>query len=81
LWTGGNLSSPSEVDDDPVRDVTELLRSLFARLYGRRSATNRARRAVEVALGNGGHFGDRESEHVAEDEGGPDEGVASAARR
>jgi predicted site-specific integrase-resolvase len=41
----------SEVDDDLVRDVTELLRSLCARLNGRRSATNRARRAVEVALG------------------------------
>jgi predicted site-specific integrase-resolvase len=39
----------SEVDDDLVRDVTEILTSLCARLYGRRAAANRARRAVEVA--------------------------------
>jgi predicted site-specific integrase-resolvase len=38
---------PSEVDDDLVRDVTEILTSLCARLYGRRAAANRARRAVE----------------------------------
>jgi len=42
---------PSEVDDDLVRDATELLTSLCARLYGRRSAANRATRAVEVACG------------------------------
>jgi putative resolvase len=42
---------PSELDDDLVRDATELLTSLCARLYGRRSAANRARRAVEVACG------------------------------
>jgi len=42
---------PSEVDDDLVRDATELLTSLCARLYGRRSASNRAKRAVEVACG------------------------------
>jgi putative resolvase len=40
---------PSERDDDLVRDATELLASLCARLDGRRSAANRARRAVEVA--------------------------------
>jgi len=39
---------PAEVDDDLVRDVTEILTSLCARLYGRRAAANRARRAVEV---------------------------------
>ena len=39
---------PSEVDDDLVRDVTEILTSLCARLYGRRAAANRARRAVEA---------------------------------
>lgn len=38
----------SEVDDDLVRDVTEILASLCARLYGRRSAVNRARQAVSV---------------------------------
>jgi putative resolvase len=42
---------PSERDDDLVRDATELLTSLCVRLYGRRSAANRARRAVEVACG------------------------------
>ena len=40
---------PGEVDDDLVRDVTEILTSLCARLYGRRAAANRARRAVEAA--------------------------------
>jgi putative resolvase len=42
---------PSEVDDDLVRDATELLTSLCARLYGRRSASNRAKRALEVVCG------------------------------
>ncbi|MBQ0894346.1 IS607 family transposase [Micromonospora sp. U56] len=43
---------PAEVDDDLVRDVTEILTSLCARLYGRRAAANRARRAVEAATGD-----------------------------
>lgn len=38
---------PAEVDDDLVRDVTEILTSLCARLYGRRAAAVRAARAVE----------------------------------
>lgn len=38
---------PAEVDDDLVRDVTEILTSLCARLYGSRTATNRAARAIE----------------------------------
>ncbi len=38
-----------EVEDDLVRDVVEVLTSLFARLYGRRSAKNRARKALEAA--------------------------------
>jgi len=37
------------VDDDLVRDATELLTSLCARLSSRRSASNRATRALEVA--------------------------------
>jgi predicted site-specific integrase-resolvase len=37
---------PSGVDDDLVRDVTEILTSLCARLHGRRGAANRAARAV-----------------------------------
>jgi predicted site-specific integrase-resolvase len=40
---------PVEVDDDLVRDVTEILTSLCARLYGRRAAANRAARAVAAA--------------------------------
>lgn len=44
---------PAEVDDDLVRDVTEILTSLCARLYGRRAAANRARRAVEAATEGG----------------------------
>ena len=44
---------PAEVDDDLVRDVTEILTSLCARLYGRRAAANRARRAVDVVTGPG----------------------------
>lgn len=43
---------PAEVDDDLVRDMTEILTSLCARLYGRRAAANRARRAVEAATGD-----------------------------
>jgi predicted site-specific integrase-resolvase len=39
---------PAEVDDDLLRDVTEILTSLCARLYGRRAAANRARRAVQA---------------------------------
>jgi predicted site-specific integrase-resolvase len=42
---------PSEVDDDLVRDATELLTSLCARLHGKRSAANRAKRAIQVACG------------------------------
>jgi len=44
---------PAGVDDDLVGDVTEILTSLCARLYGRRGAANRARRAVEAATEDG----------------------------
>ena len=40
---------PAELDDDLVRDVTEILTSLCARLYGRRAAADRAARAVAAA--------------------------------
>jgi len=43
---------PAEVDDDLVRDVTEILTSLCARRYGRRAAADRARRAVAAATGD-----------------------------
>jgi predicted site-specific integrase-resolvase len=40
---------PTEVEDDLVRDMTEVLTSLCARLYGRRSARTRAARALRSA--------------------------------
>ena len=40
------VADPSEVDDDLVRDVTEILTCLCARLYGRRAAANRAARGI-----------------------------------
>ncbi|WP_433281872.1 IS607 family transposase [Micromonospora sp. CA-244673] len=43
----------AEVDDDLVRDVTEILTSLGARLYGRRAAADRARRAVQAVTAAG----------------------------
>ena len=38
-----------EVDDDLVRDMTEVLTSFCARLYGRSGARNRALRAITTA--------------------------------
>jgi putative resolvase len=38
-----------EVDDDLMRDITEVLRSMCARLYGRRSAKRRAEAALAAA--------------------------------
>ena len=38
----------AEVDDDLVRDATEVMTSLCARLYGRRSARRRAEKAMEA---------------------------------
>jgi predicted site-specific integrase-resolvase len=43
---------PAGVDDDLVRDVTQILTSLGARRYGRRADADRARRAVEAATGD-----------------------------
>jgi predicted site-specific integrase-resolvase len=50
---GGELVvvDSSAVDDDLVRDMTEILTSMCARLYGKRAAQNRARRAVTAACG------------------------------
>ena len=41
----------AEVPDDLVRDMTEILTCFCARLYGQRSAANKARRAMEAASG------------------------------
>jgi predicted site-specific integrase-resolvase len=40
------VAGPAEIDEDLVRDVTEILTSLCARLYGRRAAANRAAKAL-----------------------------------
>jgi predicted site-specific integrase-resolvase len=37
-----------------VWDMTEILTSMCARLYGRRAAANRAKRAVAAAAAGGG---------------------------
>lgn len=44
-----------EVDDDLVRDMTEVLTSMCARLYGRRSAKRRAERAIKAAAEDEAH--------------------------
>lgn len=41
-----------EVTDDPVRDMVEVLTSFCARLYGRRSARNKAEKALRCAEHN-----------------------------
>lgn len=50
---GGSLIviDGAEVPDDLVRDMTEILTCFCARLYGKRSAANRARRALEATSG------------------------------
>lgn len=42
-----------EVEDDLVRDMIEVLTSFCARLYGRHSARNRAKKALEAAATDG----------------------------
>jgi predicted site-specific integrase-resolvase len=42
---------PDEMKDDIVRDLHEVIESLCARLYGKRSGKNRAKRAIEAATG------------------------------
>ena len=43
---------PQETTSDLVRDITEVLTSMCARLYGQRSAKNRATRAIAAATGD-----------------------------
>jgi predicted site-specific integrase-resolvase len=38
----------AEIDDDLVRDVTEILTSLGARLYGKPAAANKVRGMIEA---------------------------------
>lgn len=42
-----------EVHDDLVRDMTDVLTSFCARLYGKRAARNRAKKALAVVQGDG----------------------------
>jgi predicted site-specific integrase-resolvase len=42
-----------EVDDDLVRDMTEILTSMRAWLYGERAAQNRAKHAVTAGADAG----------------------------
>jgi putative resolvase len=44
---------PQESTEDLVRDMTDVLTSMCARLYGQRAAKNRAARAVAVAVATG----------------------------
>ncbi len=50
---GGSLVviDDAEAPDDLVRDMTEILTCFCARLYGKRSAAGKAKRAVEAASG------------------------------
>ena len=43
------IMEEEEIEDDLVRDVTEVMTSLCTRLYGRRSARRRAERAMAAA--------------------------------
>jgi predicted site-specific integrase-resolvase len=43
------VADSAEVDDDLVRDMTEILTSMCARLYGKRAAQDRAKRALAAA--------------------------------
>lgn len=45
------ILEPEETTSDLVRDITEVLTSMCARLYGQRAAKNRAARAVAVVTG------------------------------
>ena len=51
LARGGRIlvMDDGELEDDLVRDVTEVMTSLCARLYGRSSARRRAERAIAAA--------------------------------
>jgi len=43
------VADPGETTDDLVRDMIEVLTGMWARLYGRRGACNRAVRALTAA--------------------------------
>lgn len=43
-----SVGDDTELDDDLVRDMTEVLTSFCARLYGCRAAKHRAEKALEA---------------------------------
>ena len=43
------IVDPEEVKDDLVQDMIDVLTSMCARLYGRRSARQRAEKALQAA--------------------------------
>jgi putative resolvase len=45
------ILDPEESTDDLVREMTEVLTSMCARLYGQRAAKNRAARAMVAVTG------------------------------
>jgi putative resolvase len=45
------VRDPEETTSDLVRDITEVLTWMCARLYGQRAAKGRAARAIAVATG------------------------------
>ncbi len=55
------IAYPCEVDDDLVRDMTEMLTSFCARLYGKRAAANRAAAALRAAAQSDEHPGVQQS--------------------
>ncbi len=54
-----------EGDDDLLRDMTEVLTSFCARLYGRRGARNRADKALRCAKSDVGAMGLRRDQQVS----------------
>jgi len=53
---------PDEMNDDIAGDLHEAIVSQFSRLYGKSSAKNRAKRALEVAAGPSRSSAERLSE-------------------
>ena len=65
-----------EIDDDLVRDMTEILTSFCARLYGKRGAKNKAQHAIEDIE----HEAQEEAKHVHEHETDETEGKTETSK-
>ena len=48
------IINETECNDDLVQDMVDVLTSFCARLYGRRSAKNKAKKAMEAIQSNNG---------------------------